>query len=122
MICEKCGCEMQYFREYSTQGWKCPKCGWEVVTTYIDPMHEDETLYEIIISSDNAIDKGSIFLLKEVTHLTTPDALIILKSGNYIFYKGKAVDIMKKKKDLDSMGIRYVILPEFPWDKDDNKQ
>lgn len=117
MICEKCGHEMQYFNEYSTQGWKCPECGWGVATTYIDPMHEDDNIYEIIISSENEVSKEAISLLKGSANLTTPEAIKLLKTGNYVFFTGKASSVMEKKSELESAGVKYEIIPDFPWRK-----
>ncbi|MBD5546182.1 MAG: hypothetical protein HDQ97_02050 [Lachnospiraceae bacterium] len=36
MVCEKCKEEMNWSIEGATQGWRCPVCGWNIITTYID--------------------------------------------------------------------------------------
>ena len=36
MICEKCKGKMNWSIEGATQGWRCPMCGWNIITTYIE--------------------------------------------------------------------------------------
>ena len=33
MICEKCKGKMNWSIEGATQGWRCPMCGWNIITT-----------------------------------------------------------------------------------------
>ena len=42
---------MIYIRENSVQGWLCPVCGWEILTTYIDKMLQDMTEYSVCIKN-----------------------------------------------------------------------
>lgn len=43
MICEKCKEKMNCSIEDATQGWRCPVCGWNIITTYIKEINTDET-------------------------------------------------------------------------------
>ncbi len=47
MLCKKCKKEMNWCIDGCIQGWKCPSCGWDIVTTYIDEMYTDETEYSL---------------------------------------------------------------------------
>ncbi len=44
MICEKCKGKMNWSIEGATQGWRCPMCGWNIITTYIEDIDRDETV------------------------------------------------------------------------------
>lgn len=41
MLCEKCKAEMAAVCTIGVQGWLCPICGWEILTTYIDEIYLD---------------------------------------------------------------------------------
>ena len=45
MICEKCNGKMNWSAEGATQGWRCPVCGRNIITTYIEDIESDETEY-----------------------------------------------------------------------------
>ena len=44
MCCEKCKEKMNWYIKGTTQGWICPACGWNIVTTHIDEIDADETV------------------------------------------------------------------------------
>ncbi len=45
--CEICGGEMEYRRDKTTQGWYCTNCEWNVITSFIEPIYEDATTYNV---------------------------------------------------------------------------
>ena len=47
MLCEKCKINMIHICENSVQGWSCPVCGWEILTTHIAKIYQDMTEYTI---------------------------------------------------------------------------
>ena len=47
MICEKCGSDMQYYRNGHSVSWICNSCGDVVATTYFEPYETDMTIYHI---------------------------------------------------------------------------
>ena len=51
MICEKCKGKMNWSIEGATQGWRCPMCGWNIITTYIEDIDRDETEYSLYIKN-----------------------------------------------------------------------
>ncbi|MGN0160587.1 MAG: cytidine deaminase [Lachnospiraceae bacterium] len=60
MICEKCKEKMNWSIEGATQGWRCPVCGWNIITTYIDEINSDETEYSLYIKKVSEIDAETI--------------------------------------------------------------
>ena len=60
MNCEKCGAEMVSRIEGRNYTIECPNCEWEVVTTYTEPIHLDQTTYSISVSPGNAVTKGTL--------------------------------------------------------------
>ena len=56
MICEKCKEKMIWKIDGSTQGWSCPECGWNVITSYISEINLDETEYSIYIEKPLKIE------------------------------------------------------------------
>ena len=56
MICEKCKGKMNWSIEGATQGWRCPMCGWNIITTYIEDIDRDETEYSLYIKNVTEVD------------------------------------------------------------------
>lgn len=115
MKCEKCRTEMKYYVEGSTQINKCPKCGWSFATTYIDPIHEDNTVYSLIIEQGNDINAKTIMELKKHVNLTNSEIINILKTGNYVIAKQKAIEIKNSMEIFNNLNIKFRIEPHFKW-------
>ena len=49
MKCEQCNSEMIFKINKGTQGWYCPQCNWNLVTSYIEDLNIDETEYSLYI-------------------------------------------------------------------------
>ena len=62
MTREKCMREMYWTIEGATQGWRCPDCGWSIITTYIDPIYSDVTEYSLYVRNVLKIDREKIKL------------------------------------------------------------
>jgi len=56
MICEKCKGKMNWSIEGATHGWRCPMCGWNIITTYIEDIDRDETEYSLYIKNVTEVD------------------------------------------------------------------
>ena len=66
MICEKCKGKMNWSIEGATQGWRCPMCGWNIITTYIEDIDRDETEYSLYIKNVTEVDAEKIkFVAKQ---------------------------------------------------------
>lgn len=115
MKCEKCGTEMNYFQRGSSCGYECPECEWGVATTYIDPINEDITLYELSVK---ACEKPSISAIKALSHAMSIGfvaAKEMLSKGGAV-RAGKATDIISLVKAFKDADLTYSISPEFPYD------
>ena len=67
MICEKCKGKMNWSIEGATQGWRCPMCGWNIITTYIEDIDRDETEYSLYIKNVTEVDVEKIkFVAKQL--------------------------------------------------------
>ena len=66
MICEKCKGKMNWSIEGATQGWRCPMCGWNIITTYIEDIDRDETEYSLYIKNVTEVDAEKNLLQKQL--------------------------------------------------------
>lgn len=115
MKCEKCGTEMMHYIKGASQITKCPKCGWGWATSYIEPIHEDTTIYSIIIEHDNDVNEKNVSEIKKYTNQTSPEIISVLKNGNFILTKQNAIEVKNIICELDNLNIKYNIEPEFKW-------
>ncbi len=60
MICEKCNGKMNWSAEGATQGWRCPGCGRNIITTYIEDIESDETEYGLCTKNVTEVDTEKI--------------------------------------------------------------
>jgi len=120
MKCEKCGSEMNYFREKMSCGWLCPNCGFGVATTYIDPITEDETTYTISLQP---VDAPSVNAIKTVAHLCGCNFIAarnFLTSGEAIL-EDNAASIRNAATVLLENHVAYTISPDFPYSIPEDK-
>ena len=113
MVCEKCKTNMVYICKNSVQGWSCPACGWNIITTYIDKLYQDNTEYSIFIKKINNIDKDKIKLISQIAGVNYIVAKQIIIRGDACILKAKAVDIKVAISKLEIAGIPFEVKPEF---------
>ena len=113
MICEKCKEKMQWIIEGSTQGWKCPACGWNIITTHVDDMIADMTEYSIYIKSVQEIDKEKIKFVSKIANVSFVVAKKMLQEGDVCILKAKASRIKEVVINLRELKIDFKISPEF---------
>ena len=113
MLCERCRTSMIYFCKNSVHGWACKNCGWEVITTYIDQMHQDRTEYCIYIKRMKIIDKDKIKLVAEISGVNYIMARKMLWEGEFCVQKAKAKDIKSIIDKLKNADIPFEVVPEF---------
>ncbi len=119
VLCDKCGAEMIPVDSERPVGMKCPKCGWGWVTSYIDPIKEDETIYEISLEEGNQVTKDNIRLVSEISDVNFLEAKRLLENAPKSFISGKAVDINDAVIRLKDAGIIFTVTPEYPYLKND---
>lgn len=113
MLCEKCKINMIYVYENSVQGWLCPVCGWEILTTYIDKIHQDMTEYSICIKDVANIDKDKIKVISQIAGVNYIVAKQMLQEEGICILKAKAIDIKKAICELENVNIPFEVTPEF---------
>ncbi len=113
MKCENCGTEMKYFIEGSTQGWKCPNCNRGIVTTYIEPIKDDKTIYSIILTKNNNHNKNQLKVISKIASCNFIKAKELLESENTELVKDNAVVIRDFASNLKENKINFEIIPNY---------
>lgn len=85
MICEKCKGKMNWSIEGATQGWRCPMCGWNIITTYIEDIDRDETEYSLYIKNVTEVDVEKKNLLQKQLMLILLLRSKCLKKEKYVY-------------------------------------
>ena len=113
MKCEKCDTEMKFFIKESTQGWKCPNCNWGIVTTYIEPIKDDKTIYAIILTKNSNYDKSQLKEISRIASCNFIKAKELLESENIELVKDNAVAIKEFATTLKENKINFEITPDY---------
>ena len=113
MLCEKCKTNMIHVRENSVQGWSCPICGWGILTTYIDKIHQDMTEYSIYIKSVTNIDVDKIKVISRIVGVNFLVAKQMLEKEGVCILKAKAMDIKKAICELENANIPFEVTPKW---------
>lgn len=85
MICEKCKEKMNWSIEGAIQGWRCPVCGWNIVTTYIDEINTDETKYSLYIKKVIEIDAEKIKFVAKTANVNFVIAKQMLEKKKFVY-------------------------------------
>ncbi|MBI9052030.1 MAG: hypothetical protein JEZ00_21630 [Anaerolineaceae bacterium] len=115
MKCEKCNAEMITFIEESTQGVRCPNCGWSIITTYIEEIRADSTIYSIYISHVTNIKTSQIRIVAKKANVNFMKAKDMLLSDDVKLCEEKAPKIKKIIEYLDKEKIPYKVIPDFKY-------
>ena len=113
--CEKCGSPIEVFREGRTQGLRCTRCNWSVVTTYTPPIQLDLTIYEIRISKGDYQDERQVKAIAHLAGVNFLNARKLLLETNPIVFKGDALHVASVRDALAAVNIEISIEPKFPW-------
>ncbi len=113
--CPVCNHDLIAFTEGSTTGVRCSYCDYSLVTTYIEPIYEDENTYTITLEAGNTADQQTIKAISKITGENYIFAKRCLENTPIEIVKGSAAEIIELKKSLDLCGIKYSITPEFPY-------
>lgn len=115
VICDKCGKEMFYFREYSSQGWNCPNCGWGIATTYIAPIYEDDTLYTITINSHVEPTKAQLSVVSKIMMENYLAAKKLLINGGTLIGNKYAPEIKEIVLRLKEANVDFIVTPNYKY-------
>lgn len=115
-LCPVCGSELEGFVEGSCMGSRCKNCGWEVVTTYIPPIREDQQDYEISLLPGCNPDKDSLKAIARLMETNFIGAKRLMLGAPVLLFSGKATEVLREKLLLERAGVPYSISPDFPYD------
>ena len=115
IICEKCGNEMIYFIRGSSCGTECLKCGWGLVTTYIEPIKIDETNYTLSIPTIDEPDIDHIKAISKILNVNFIKSKSLIQEGNATI-TDKAIKIRDYARLLSEKDIQFTITPDFPYE------
>ncbi len=113
--CPICNHELIPMKEGSSIGVRCSNCEYSIVTSYIDPIYEDENTYTLMLEAGNICDKTCMKIISRITGENFIQAKKLISSAPVVIAEGKAMDILTLKKELDENSIKYSISPKFPY-------
>lgn len=111
--CEKCGLELQFRKEGSTQGLYCLNCGWIVVTTYIPKLQLDRTNYRVYVTGADFKNVRHIQIISKIYGMNYIVVKKLLQEDKPLVFEGYARDVIKIREKLSLGGIGCEIIPEF---------
>ena len=116
-ICPKCGGNLVFFRQNSTQGYYCSKsdCQYSCVTTYLPEIVKDTTIYEVYITSLGTNWKQNIVFLALNFNLNIQEARKFKIPGQLLL-KADAVKVFEIRQRLRDRKINIVIKPKYKYD------
>lgn len=113
MLCENCNSEMEYFKSGNSCGWNCPKCGNGIVTSNIDTILMDDTIYSIQLEALPMASTDQLRAISKIGSMPILDAKKLANSGGQLI-EGNAVDIKEAIKSLRELSFVFDITPDFP--------
>jgi DNA-directed RNA polymerase subunit RPC12/RpoP len=115
IICEKCGNQMEVFREGRTQGIRCTHCDWSVVTTYTPPIQLDRTIYDVRVERGDYRNPEQVKAIAHVMGGNFLTAREAAKNSQSLVLSSDAQHVMQVRDSLLAAGVVVIIRPEFPW-------
>ena len=115
MICEKCKEKMNWSIEGATQGWRCPMCGWNIITTYIEDIDSDETEYSLCIKNVTEVNAEKIKFVAKTANVNFVIAKQMLEEREAYILKAKAPKIKTIIVKLQELGIEFNVTPSFDY-------
>ena len=106
---------MNWSIEGATQGWRCPVCGWNIITTYIDEINTDETEYSLYIKKALEIDAEKIKFVAKTANVNFVIAKQILEKNVVCILKAKAPKIKSVIAKLQELDIDFSVKPSFKY-------
>ena len=111
--CEKCGGVMRPIRESAAAGKTCYKCGWGWVTSCLDPLISDSTVYNLKIRNIEAPTIDELRVLSSVMDGNYLNIKKQIEQGS-VAISGNARETKVTAELLRRKGIAFEISPAFP--------
>lgn len=115
MKCDKCNGIMKKILNGNVQGWECPDCGWNIITTYIDEMYSDVVEYTVYITVPDKVDKSVIQFVSKVANISCAQAYKLLKEDKFCLLKAKAPIVKDVLNKLQELKVEYSVSPAFKY-------
>ncbi|MCD8307129.1 MAG: hypothetical protein LUD51_02740 [Clostridia bacterium] len=112
--CKVCGAMIYSFIKGSSCGSVCHKCGWKIVTTYIEPIIMDEGPYTLQLDAIPEPTIDNIRVAAKLVNCGYMEAKSRLQKGE-ISKTGEALEIAEAAQDLKDAGYSFSITPDFPY-------
>ena len=96
----------------------CNHCNYSVACTQDWPIHEDNTIYSLIIKKIDNISQNDLKVLKKVSNLNYIE-IKKLNENDFVVFKGKSYHIAKKIVVLKENNINYFIDPKYDYSEEE---
>ena len=106
---------MNWSIEDAIQGWRCPVCGWNIITTYIEEINTDETEYILYIKKVTKIDAEKIKFVAKTANVNFVIAKQMLEKKEACILKAKAPRIKSVIAKLQELNIDFSVNPSFKY-------
>lgn len=113
-LCPKCNSKLIITDVGRDHIVRCSKCDYAITTTNSSAMDFDGTIYELFIEPKNKPTLDNIKFISKTIGVNFIEAKKILLQGGF-YFKGYAIEILSKRKLLNSKSIDYQIIPKFPY-------
>lgn len=117
MKCPRCGKKLISNIEGSSIIFKCCNCDYVIVTSNIDKILEDETIYTIFVEKNDIINNNMFKTISKIKNCNFLEAKKLLESGRFILLKGLAREIDGVVHKLIENNISFNIEPEYTYIK-----
>jgi len=111
--CPQCNTELFYGHNESTLTWTCPQCGWALASTYVSPIKQDTSDYEILLSKNLSPRTNQLRTLSHILGMNFIQVKKLLESDCSLLFKGKATNVLPIKNQLEQEEIEFQIIPRF---------
>ena len=115
MNCKKCGTKMITNIEGSCLIIRCPNCGYSLVTTDIEEIRADSTIYAITIFHVPNPTIPQIQLVSKLANVNWLHAKHLLALEEVLIVQDKAPKIMQIIPALNEANITYKIFPKYKY-------
>lgn len=115
LACDQCGSALQAFQEGSCQGVRCLQCGWSAVTSCIEGIVLDETVYAVHVLNGSFQNVQHIRVIAAVASVNFLAAKDLLRQERSVVFEGAARDVKRVRDMLAAQGGESMIRPDFNW-------
>lgn len=112
--CERCGYDkLEMISEGKSSGVKCPKCGWEIVTTCAHPLQFDKKKYSVLVKGDRETNANRVKAIAKACGCTYVEARNKLLNG-FEMRDLSADETMAVLQMFKQTEVLFKVTPRFP--------